>query len=210
MVAFPKTDSGGAVMRGYEVVCDVCTPMRIRAACRLDRFASGGSRDVYLIMLLYRAGHMIRMLQVSGQGRRRHSVALRFIERLQKVLVILPFKVELPTATHIGPGLNLPHPHSVVFNSRVRIGSGCTVFHGVTIGERAIAGNRETPVVGNHVVIGTGAILLGPIMVGDSAVIGAGAVVTKSVRGSSHVVGHNRTIGSKQSGQKHPGTGRQP
>jgi serine O-acetyltransferase len=101
-------------------------------------------------------------------------------------------KVQLPAAAQIGPGLYLPHLGTIVIGSGSAIGRNCTIAHNVTIGHaggrsRSAGGN---PVIGNRVYIGPGAIIIGPITIGDDALIGAGAVVVKSVPPRGVVVGN--------------------
>jgi serine O-acetyltransferase len=115
-------------------------------------------------------------------------------------LATLPVQVGMQLLTHVqishdvpvGPGLYLPHVGFIVVSSKAVIGSHCTIGHGVTIGH---AGGRNqgaggAPVLGNRVYVGPGAIILGPITVGDDALIGAGAVVVKTVPPRGVVVGN--------------------
>ena len=173
-------------------------------ACRRDQAASGYSRDVFLIMMLYRAAHQADVQRQSlidngapAGARFANRLARSALSRLQKWLVVLPFKIEFPAAAHIGPGLALPHPHNIVLNSRVRIGADCTLFHATTIGEALSNNGRECPTLGDRVQVGTGAIVVGPIVIGADSVVGAGAVVTKSVPAASVVVGHNRVLSGR-------------
>lgn len=83
---------------------------------------------------------------------------------------------ELPFTVDIGPGLRLPRwGRGVILASGVRIGSGVTNYHRVTIG----INKGMTPTVGNRVYIGTGADVLGGITVAEDAVVGANAVVVR-------------------------------
>jgi serine O-acetyltransferase len=69
----------------------------------------------------------------------------------------------------------------------VVIGENCRIAHGVTIGGRS--GHYEVPVIGNNVTVGVGAVVLGPIKVGDHAIIGANAVVIHDVPAHAVVAG---------------------
>ena len=86
----------------------------------------------------------------------------------------------------IGPGLYLPHGQ-VVIDGITEIGQDCIVFPWVTIGLRA--GDFTGPTIGQGVNIGTGAKIIGPVVVGDAASIGANSVVVKNVEPGSTVVG---------------------
>lgn len=93
---------------------------------------------------------------------------------------------ELPVSCEIGPGLRVYHGWCLVINNRVKIGSNVTLLHGVTIG-----GTRKgSPELEDDVTVATGAIILGPVVIGKGAIIGAGAVVTKNVEPYSVIVGN--------------------
>jgi serine O-acetyltransferase len=86
----------------------------------------------------------------------------------------------------VGPGLDLPHPWGIVIGGAT-IGRNCVLYHNVTIGVRAphLTHRRprrpELPTIGDDVIIYAGAMILGPITVGDRAIIGANAMVTQDV-----------------------------
>jgi serine acetyltransferase len=92
----------------------------------------------------------------------------------------------------IGAGLLLPHPIGVIIGQGVVIGENCTVQQHVTLGGnygRVIDG-REMPMVGHDVAISGGAVVAGPIVVGDHAIIGANVVVTRDVPARSRLAAH--------------------
>lgn len=98
---------------------------------------------------------------------------------------------DIPLNCNIAGGLILPHPNGVIIHSDVTIGPNCIIFQQVTIG---IANSGETPpIIGGHVDIGAGAIILGPITIGDHVLIGAHAIITKDIpagktaRNTSHL-----------------------
>ena len=104
--------------------------------------------------------------------------------------------VQIPSAVSVGPGLYLPHTGTIVVGSGASIGFNCTIAHNVTLGH---AGGRNksasgSPLIGDRVYIGPGAILIGGIKVGNDALIGAGAVVVKSIPDRSIVVGNPARI----------------
>jgi serine O-acetyltransferase len=101
---------------------------------------------------------------------------LRFlIERFIEVTT----GISIPAQAQIGKGLRIHHFGGIVINSEAVIGERCTIYQGVTLGD--LGGWGGVPRVGNHVVIGAGAKLLGEIVVGDYCQIGANAVVRISV-----------------------------
>jgi serine O-acetyltransferase len=78
----------------------------------------------------------------------------------------------------------------VVIGETAIIGDDCLFYHGVTLGGQGdVRGDRRHPQVGNRVTIGAGAIILGPITIGDDALIGAGAVVVADVPAGRTAVG---------------------
>jgi serine O-acetyltransferase len=106
-----------------------------------------------------------------------------FVERF----VEMSTGISLPAQTAIGKGLRIHHFGGIIVHSAARIGEYCTLYHGVTIGD--LGGWGGVPRLGNHVVIGAGAKLLGDIEIGDHCRIGANAVVRTSVPAGCVAVG---------------------
>jgi serine O-acetyltransferase len=104
------------------------------------------------------------------------------------ILLILGCDIgcSLPVSTILG------HPFGIVITSATHIGEDVTIMHNVTIGGNGSKKPKDggAKSIGNHVFIGAGALLLGPISVGDGAVIGAGSVVLKDVPAYATVVGN--------------------
>jgi serine O-acetyltransferase len=98
---------------------------------------------------------------------------------------------DVTAGAHIGTGLMLVHPTGVVVGNGARIGDNVTFAGGVTLaaGHYEGEGAQCFPVVGDGVVVGAHAVLLGGIRVGDGAVIGANSVVLKDVPDGAVVVG---------------------
>lgn len=76
-----------------------------------------------------------------------------------------------------GPGLSIAHYGTIVVNANAKIGRNCRIQEGVNIGA---SGGDRAPMIGNNVFIGTGAKIIGNIVIGDNVAIGAGAVVIHS------------------------------
>src|SRR5262245_20576909 len=98
-----------------------------------------------------------------------------FIERFIEVIT----GISIPAQAKIGKGLRIHHFGGVIIHSAAVIGEDCTVYHGVTLGD--LGGRGGAPRVGDRVMIGAGAKLIGEIFIGDDCVIGANAVVLASV-----------------------------
>ncbi|HXT80925.1 MAG TPA: serine O-acetyltransferase [Acetobacteraceae bacterium] len=97
--------------------------------------------------------------------------------------------IEIHPAAKLGRRLVIDHGMGVVIGETAEIGDDCYLYHQVTLGvARTMAGKRH-PTVGNNVIIGAGAKVLGPIIVGDNARIGSNAVVVDAVPADTTVVG---------------------
>jgi serine O-acetyltransferase len=97
--------------------------------------------------------------------------------------------VEIHPGARIGRRFFIDHGMGVVIGETAEIGDDVMIYHDVTLGGRSLERIKRHPTVGNHVVIGAGARLLGPIVVGDHAQIGANAVVVRDVPAEAVVVG---------------------
>lgn len=96
--------------------------------------------------------------------------------------------IEIHPGAKIGRRLVIDHGVGCVIGETAEIGDDCIIFHGVTLGGLKFDPIKRHPTVGNHVLIGTGAKVLGPIKVNDGAKIGANAVVMKEVPAGAVVV----------------------
>jgi serine O-acetyltransferase len=97
--------------------------------------------------------------------------------------------IEIHPAAKLGRRLVIDHGMGVVIGETAEIGDDCYLYHQVTLGVARAQGGKRHPTVGNNVIIGAGAKVLGPITVGDNARIGSNAVVLESVPPDTTVVG---------------------
>lgn len=97
--------------------------------------------------------------------------------------------IEIHPGATIGTGFFIDHGMGVVVGETAEIGDYVTLFQGVTLGGTGKERGKRHPTVGNHVVIGAGAKILGAIRIGDNVKIGANSVVLKSVPPHSTVIG---------------------
>jgi len=97
--------------------------------------------------------------------------------------------VEIHPAAKIGRGFFIDHGTGVVIGETAEIGDYVTLFQGVTLGGTGKERGKRHPTLGNHVVVGAGAKILGGIKIGDNVKIGANSVVLKSVPANSTVIG---------------------
>lgn len=97
--------------------------------------------------------------------------------------------IEIHPAAKIGERVFIDHGMGVVIGETAEIGNDCTLYHGVTLGGTSWKEGKRHPTLGERVVVGAGAKILGPIYVGDDARIGSNAVVVKDVPQDKTVVG---------------------
>ncbi len=97
--------------------------------------------------------------------------------------------IEIHPGATIGPGFFIDHGMGVVIGETAEIGENVTLYHGVTLGGTSWRREKRHPTIGNNVVIGAGAKILGPFKVGDNSKIGSGSVVVNEVPENSVVVG---------------------
>ncbi|PLV59367.1 serine O-acetyltransferase [Thermotoga sp. KOL6] len=99
------------------------------------------------------------------------------------------FSMDIHPAAEIAPGVVIDHGIGVVIGSTATVGRGTLIYHGVTLGTKKPCSGKRHPDIGENVMIGTGAKVLGPIKVGNNVVIGANAVVLEDIPDNAVVVG---------------------
>src|SRR3989339_1129527 len=129
-------------------------------------------------MFFYRIAHFLYSIKIP--------VIPRFISQIARLLTL----IEIHPGAKIGKRFFMDHGNGVVIGQTAIIGDDVTIYQGVTLGGTGKEKGKRHPTIGNNVVIGAGAIVLGNISVGNNSRIGAGAVVTKSVPQNSAIVGN--------------------
>lgn len=109
--------------------------------------------------------------------------------------------IEIHPGAKIGKGLLIDHGSGVVIGETAEIGDNCLIYQGVTLGGTGKEHGKRHPTLGNNVMVGSGARVLGPFKVGDNAKIAANAVVLEEVPENSTAVGVPARI-VKREGQK--------
>ncbi len=102
--------------------------------------------------------------------------------------------IEIHPGAQIGARLVIDHGMGVVIGETAVIGNDCIIFHGVTLGGSKFDAVKRHPTVGNRVLIGAGAMILGPVTLGDGSRVGANSVVAKDVPAGATVVGNPMRI----------------
>ena len=97
--------------------------------------------------------------------------------------------IEIHPGASIGKNFFIDHGHGVVIGETVIIGDNVIIYHGVTLGTTGKEKKKRHPTIGNNVLIGANASILGNITIGDNAKVGAGAVVLNNVKENTTVVG---------------------
>jgi len=116
-------------------------------------------------------------------------IKLRFFARLISQISRFLTGIEIHPGAKIGKGLFIDHGMGVVIGETCEIGDNVTIYQGVTLGGTGKDTGKRHPTIGNHVLIGSGAKVLGPFKVGDNARIGAGSVVLQEIPENCTVVG---------------------
>ena len=128
-------------------------------------------------LLAYRLSHWLWKLGIP------------FVPRLLSQFARWLTGIEIHPAAKIGTGFFIDHGMGVVIGETAEIGDYVTLFQGVTLGGTGKERGKRHPTLGNHVVVGAGAKILGGIKIGDNVKIGANSVVLKSVPANSTVIG---------------------
>lgn len=160
------------------------TQIREDIACVFER--DPAARTVFEIATTYPGFHAILMHRLSHRLWRWNLCWLaRFLACIARFLT----GIEIHPAARIGRRFFIDHGMGVVIGETAEIGDDCTLYHGVTLGGVSWNKGKRHPTLGNGVIVGAGAKVLGPIMVGDGARVGSNAVVVKDVPAGATVVG---------------------
>ena len=119
-----------------------------------------------------------------------NEAGLSLLPRILSNLVRVSTGVEIHPAARIGRGLFIDHGAGVVIGETASVGDDVTMYQGVTLGGTGFARGKRHPTIGDQVMIGSGAKLLGPIEVGARSKIGANSVVIHDVPADATVVGN--------------------
>ncbi len=138
------------------------------------------------IIFLYPGFHAMIIYKISNLL---WLLKLTFFAKLIAYLGRILTGIEIHPAAKIGKNMFIDHGHGVVIGETSEIGDNVLIYHGVTLGGNSLNKGKRHPTVGNNVIIGAGAKILGPLHIGDSARVGANAVVTKNINANSTVMG---------------------
>lgn len=150
------------------------------------------------VVLLYQGLHAIILHRIAHFF---YKIKFYFLARLISQISRHFTGIEIHPGAKIGRGVFIDHGMGVVIGETAIIGDNVLIYQGVTLGGAGLQKGKRHPTIGNNVVIGAGAKVLGNITVGDNSYVGANAVVIKDVLPNSTVVGVPARL-TKQDGKK--------
>src|SRR5713226_7108797 len=154
----------------------------IRAALERDPAA----RSALEVALCYPGVHAIWIHRVAhGLWTTGWRVMARFVSHVGRFMT----GIEIHPAARLGEGLFIDHGMGVVIGETAEVGENVTILHGVTLGGTSLKREKRHPTLGDNVVVGAGAKIIGALKIGDGSRIGAGSVVVREVPTNSVVVG---------------------
>ena len=154
----------------------------VRAICERDPAA----RSKVEVFLLYSGLHAVMAYRLSHWlFRHRRFLIARWISQFAKFTT----GIEIHPGAQIGKGLFIDHGTGVVIGETTEIGENCTLYQGVTLGGTGKDKGKRHPTLGDNVMVGAGAKILGPFRVGDNSKVGANALVLSEVPPDSTAVG---------------------
>ena len=172
---------------------------RIREEIAIVFERDPAARNAWEVMTCYPGFHAMLMHRLAHAiwGLRLRWLA-RFISHIARWLT----GIEIHPGATIGRRFFIDHGMGVVIGETAEIGDDCTLYHGVTLGGTSWNRGKRHPTLGRGVVVGAGAKILGPIVIGDGAQIGSNAVVVKPVPAGATAVGIPARILEKEQGER--------
>jgi len=165
-----------------------CRPVQIiQEDVRAVRERDPAATSSLEVLTSYSGLHALWMHRLAHKLWLKHVPSLpRWISQFSRLVT----QIEIHPGATIGHGLFIDHGSGVVIGETTEIGDNVTLYQGVTLGGTGKEHGKRHPTLGDNVVVGAGAKLLGSIKVGDDAKIGAGSVVVQDVPRRSTVVGN--------------------
>lgn len=158
----------------------------IREDLRSIRERDPAARNSFEILFLYQGVHALIFYRVAHWFYRHHCL---FLARLVSQWGRFWTGIEIHPGATIGKGLFIDHGAGVVIGETAELGDNCTLYQGCTLGGTGKDKGKRHPTLGDNVLVGAGAKILGPFKVGDNARIAANAVVLEEVPPNSTAVG---------------------
>lgn len=149
-----------------------------------NRLGDGSSFKYYLLNDGYKVAFHYRLCQLAKS--KKALLPFRIIARIIYRFMCVVYGCDIPSSVQIGYGLKIDHPVGIVINSEAIIGNNFTIKSGAVIGKKDSSG---AAIIGNNVMVGVHAIILGNINIGNNVDIAAGSIITHDV--SDNVVIRN-------------------
>ena len=144
------------------------------------------ARSTLEVLLCYPGVHALAFHRFAHAiWRRGWKISARFLSHIARFFT----GIEIHPAAKLGPGLFIDHGMGVVIGETSEVGENVTLLQGVTLGGTSLKREKRHPTLGNNVVVGAGAKIIGAFKIGDGSRIGAGSVVVREVPTNSVVVG---------------------
>src|SRR6266545_1098408 len=154
----------------------------VRAVLERDPAA----RSTFEVVLCYPGVHALAFHRIAHAiWRRGWRIPARFLSQVARFLT----GIEIHPAAKIGSGLFIDHGMGVVIGETAEVGDNVTLLQGVTLGGTSLKREKRHPTLGDNVVVGAGAKIIGGFTIGSGSRIGAGSVVVREVPANSVVVG---------------------
>jgi serine O-acetyltransferase len=157
------------------------------------------ARHTLEVLTTYPGLHAVWLHRLSH---RLWRLKLRWLARVLSVISRWLTGIEIHPGATIGRRFFIDHGMGVVIGETAEVGDDCTIYHGVTLGGTSWQKEKRHPTLGNNVVVGAGAKILGPIRIGHGARIGSNSVVVKPVPDGATVVGVPARIVSEGDGRQ--------
>lgn len=165
-------------------ICKIARSIKKDLYAPLER--DPAARSVITVFFTYPGFHARQFHRVAHSL---HCWHIPFIPRVISSISRFLTGIEIHPGAKIGEGLFIDHGMGVVIGETAEIGDNCTLYQGVTLGGTSLQRKKRHPTLGNDVVVGCGAGLIGSITIGDNVKVGAGSVVVSSVPPNATVVG---------------------
>ncbi|MBQ9085621.1 MAG: serine O-acetyltransferase [Clostridia bacterium] len=170
----------------------------VREDIRATRERDPAAKSDWEVALLYSGVHAVAAYRLAHKIHENgHTFAARAISQTARFIT----GIEIHPGATIGKGLVIDHGMGVVIGETAEIGDNCTLYQGVTLGGTGKDVGKRHPTLGNNVMVGAGAKVLGPFRIGDNTKIAANAVVLTEIPESCTAVGIPAKVVKKQ-GQK--------
>ncbi len=153
---------------------------------RTIRERDPAARSALEVMLLYNGYKAVRSHRLANFFQRH---GFRLLARWISQRCVWRTNIEIHPAATIGRRFFIDHGTGVVIGETTEIGDDCTIYQGVTLGGTGKDKGKRHPTLGNHVMVGAGAKVLGPIHIGNNVRIAAGAVVLSDIPDNCTAVG---------------------